>query len=244
MKLRQLPPDLLNAARIWASKAALIERDLERAKGRRRTRPSRIAALEADLAHTQRMARAIISRGASEVRAASVGASARPARNWADIPGRNGIQSRPGGALASPIWLLNIAAELKETGAEYAAVIHEIDATGVKVVDPERIRVDGSPVGEGPAARALWLIQRRDIARAAIENIRPMSPIRRTAADRRVPIAAETILRMACVEDRTIFDVLAAHGWRRSGSSKRKAVGLLADALSAIYGRWGNRKAA
>lgn len=239
-----MPPDILNAARRWANKVTLIERELARALTRRHTRPSRVASLEADLEHARSTLKGIVTRGASEVRAARSGAAARPTLVWADIPGRDGILSRPGGALASYIWSMKLAAELKETGAEFGAIIQELGSTGVKAVDPARIKVDGSPIGEGPASRSLWLVSRRDRALRAIDGIAPMSPLRSMQSDRRTPITAPVLLRMVCVEGRSICDVLTRHGWRRGAHSKRLAVDLLADALSRIYGAWRSERAA
>lgn len=244
MRLSHLPPDLLNVARQRAVQVALIERELARAIARGSARPSRIAKLEADLAHARAEMRRIVARGISEVRAATTGAAGRPCLQWADIPGRNGNISRPGGALASPVWSIKLPAELKETAAKFGAIVHELSATGVKVVDPARIRVDGSPVGEGPASRSLWLVSRRDEALAAIDGITPMSPVRTMQADRRIPITAAVLLQMVCVEDRSICDVLARHGWRRGAHSKRMAVEMLKDVLSRIYGAWRHERAA
>lgn len=242
-KLRpcDVPNELRAAFAVRAKRLEQARLKLARLQSIPSSRPSAIAAAREEVDRLDAELRHHVRRCAVEarVRRGERSVEMQPRVEIPDACG--GALSLPGGARAAPIWQLGFPVELAGAGARFGAICHELTALGLKAQDLARVRVDGSPVGEGSADRALDLIALRDAAVRSLGSISPIEPVRQMHNDRRKAISAPAVVCAVCVEDQPLLEVLRSHGWGEGGRNKAAVRTILGEALSNIYAAWERR---
>lgn len=117
------------------------------------------------------------------------------------------------------------------TARHYAALAERHAARGVRCISAEAMQRAGSGGGGGRDFADLLLAEAQRLARMT-DAVGPgvaMAP-RRSGRDRRaIPLRA--LVDQVCLQDRSIDQVLAAHGWSAWGDARRTLTSALAAAL-------------
>ncbi|MEI4488984.1 hypothetical protein V8J36_22645, partial [Frigidibacter sp. MR17.14] len=125
-----------------------------------------------------------------------------------------------------------------DMGRHYRALVEQRAAAGVKCASLEAGRAGGEGGGFMDAfldvGRELAAIERRIGAGFAME-VRRVRPSNRGGAGART-ITDRALVDMVCLGDRTLSEVLKAHGWSADGKNREKLKRALSSALSRMQG--------
>jgi len=124
-----------------------------------------------------------------------------------------------------------------DIGREYQALVERHRAAGVKLSSIEG-RMGGSGDGGAFIVSVLRDRERIDDLRRKIGNGTALSlrRIRPSARGSRRAITDRALVDMVCLEERTITEVISAHGWKKCGSTIVAARAALVAALERMRG--------
>lgn len=125
------------------------------------------------------------------------------------------------------------AAQL-HAGRTYGALVERHAAAGMRCSSVE------ASLGGGGGCYIDALVAEADRLARMREAIGPGYALDPGAAaphrDRRRPVRVRVLVDAVCVEDRTLSDVMAAHGWARKGQTRERLRTALCAALDRLYG--------